>query len=60
MPSKTAKELRLIKSILSFDDARKKDGVCLLNGEIPKHQRRLLDSIISQATSIKESGNERH
>ena len=52
MTSKTAKELRLIKSILSFDDARKKDGACLINGEIPKHQRRLLDSIISQSVAL--------
>jgi len=43
---------RIIKTMKSFLKQREKDGVALINGELPPKQQAKMDSIIKQAVQI--------
>lgn len=57
--SRHAREMRLVKTILSFEAARQKDGRSLSNGQLPRNQRRVLDSVIRQVLAMAPDLEER-
>ena len=45
-------EEKVIRTMGRLISQREKDGVCRINGELPKKQRQYMDSILKQAKAI--------
>lgn len=53
MQSRTAKEQRLVKTMVAFFKAREEEKCCLLNGRLPPKQAKAMKSIIDQAAALR-------